>query len=187
MKPLATLAAASILALGGAAAVAQTAPPAQPPAAPEQPSGRGPGLTRGEMDSLTNARIAGIRAGLNLNPDQQRLFAPVEQALRAMATERADRIDERRGADRGDRSSERGDLSERLERQAERATRTAQNLTALSNALKPFYASLDDSQKRLLPMLMRPGGGRGGRMAMGRHGHHHGMGERGMMERGQRR
>ena len=183
MKPLATLAAASILAMGGAAAVAQTTPPAQPPGAPEQPASRGPGLTRSEMDSLTNARIAAIRAGLNLNADQQRLFAPLEQALRAMATERADRMEERRETGRGGQSTGRLDLSQRLEQQAERATRTAQNLTALSNAMKPFYASLDDSQKRLLPMLMRPGG----RMGMGRHGRHHDMGDRGMMEHGPRR
>jgi len=183
MKALATLAAASVLALGGAAALAQTTPPPpSPPAAPasDQAGDRGPGLTRGEMDSLTNARIAAIRAGLNLNADQQRLFGPVEQALRAMATDRADRVEERREAFRGGRPAERLDLSQRLERQAERATRLAQNLNALSNAMKPFYASLDDSQKRLLPMLIRPGGSRGGRGAMGGHGDHHRM----MMEHG---
>ena len=176
MKTLATLAAASMLALSGAA-LAQT-PPA--PADQAQPrdgrSDRRPGLTRAEMDALTNARIAGIRAGLNLTAEQQALFAPVEQALRTMATERANRWEERRER-RGASDRDRFDLAERLARQAERATRTAQNLTALSGAMQPFYASLDEGQKRLLPRLMRPAGGY--RHAMRHHG-----GRGGPMEHG---
>lgn len=193
MKPLATLAAASVFALGTAAAVAQSGqtPPAAPPGAPadQQSQGRGdrgPGLSRTELDALTNARIAGIKAGLNLTAEQQRLFIPVEDALRTMAAERATRMEQWREMRRGDRQGQSGqdrpDLSQRLERQAERATRSAQALTTLSNAMKPFYASLDEGQKRLLPILMRPHGGER-RMAMrgGYHGDHHGRMERGMM------
>jgi zinc resistance-associated protein len=179
MKTLATLAAASMLALSGAA-LAQTPPAPPAPADQAQPQDgrpdRRPGLTRAEMDALTNARIAGIRAGLNLTAEQQALFAPVEQALRTMATERANRWEERRER-RGASDRDRLDLAERLARQAERATRTAQNLTALSGAMQPFYASLDEGQKRLLPRLMRPAGGY--RHAMRHHG-----GRGGPMEHG---
>jgi hypothetical protein len=180
MKPVATLAAVSLLALGGAAAVAQPAPPPAPPPGATAPDGgpdRGPAFTRAELDSLTNARIAGIKAGLALTPDQQRLFEPVEQALRTMATNRAERMEGfRRNAGT---PPPRLDLSQRLELQAERATRAAQSLTTLSSAVKPFYASLDDSQKKLLPMLMRRGGGGFGRRMAMRYGE-----RRGMMERG---
>ena len=185
MKTLATLAAASMLALTGAA-VAQT-PPAPAPTDQARPQDarpdRRPGLTRAEMDALTNARIAGIRAGLNLTPEQQALFAPVEQALRAMATARADRWDERRER-RGAADQDRLDLAERMQRHAERATRGAQNLTALSAAMAPFYASLDEGQKRLLPMLMRPAGGH--RHAMRERGGRERMGRGGPMEHGDR-
>jgi hypothetical protein len=180
MKPVATLAAVSLLALGSAAAVAQPAPPPAPPpgaAAPDQGPDRRPAFTRAELDSLTNARIAGIKAGLNLTADQQRLFEPVEQALRAMAASRADRMESFRRNAGG--PPPRPDLAQRLEMQAERATRAAQSLTTLSNAVKPFYASLDDSQKKLLPMLMRRGGGDFGRRMAMRYGE-----RRGMMERG---
>lgn len=190
MKPLATLAAASVLAVGTAAAWAQSGPtpPAAPPAAgapaDRGPVDRGPGLSRTELDALTNARIAGIKAGLNLNADQQRLFNPVEDALRSMASERATRMEQMREMRRGGGPSDqnRPDLAERLSRQAERATRMAQSLTNLSNAMKPFYASLDENQKRLLPVLMRPGRGER-RFAM--RGHmmdHHGPMGRGMMD-----
>jgi hypothetical protein len=181
MKPVAVLTAASLLALCGAAS-AQT-PPSPPRAGTEAPARaevREPGLSRAEMDSLTNARIAGIKAGLSLNTDQQRLFEPVEQALRATARDRAERVEQFRTA-RGNPPAERPDFAQRLERQAERMTRTAANLTALSSAMKPFYASLDDSQKRLLPLLVRRGGDHGRRMAM-HFRDYHGMMGPGMRE-----
>ena len=197
MKILAALAGASLLALAGTAAIGQTVPapspgaPPAPTAPPPEPAPRGPGMSRAEFDALTDARIAGLQAGLKLNPEQQRLFAPVEQALRARAAERADRIEERRRMIR-ERWEWRGpsepalDITQRLERQAERAARRAQQVTeraerlaALAAAMKPFYASLDDNQKRLLPVLMREGRGMhdGGGWGMD---HHDRMGGRGM-------
>src|SRR5215210_1440484 len=78
MKTLATLTAASIVALAGASALAQTtaptpapsAPPAATAPAPERGS-RGPGMSRADFDALTDARMAAIQAGLKLNPEQQ--------------------------------------------------------------------------------------------------------------------
>jgi hypothetical protein len=186
MKTLATLAGASLLALAGASAMAQTTTPTPSPApAPQQQTEqRRPGLTRAEMDALTEARIAGIQAGLKLNADQQRLWTPVEQALRTMATDRAERVEQfrqRRQAAQGAQQPA-PDLAQRIDNQAQRATQSAQHLTALSNAFKPFWASLDENQKRVLPVLMRQGRGFGPRMAMR---HHEGMMRRGgMMERG---
>jgi zinc resistance-associated protein len=174
MKTLATLAGASLLALAGTSASAQPAAPAPSPAPGQQTQQPRPGPSRAEIDALTNARIAGIQAGLKLNADQQRLWTPVEQALRSMATDRAERIQERRErrqAERGTPGSQatqrqRPDLAQRLENQAERATQSAQRLTTLSTAVKPFWASLDESQKRLLPVLLHQGRGIGSRMAM---------------------
>jgi zinc resistance-associated protein len=177
MKTLATLAGASLLALAGTSASAQPAAPTPSPAPEQQTQQPRRGPSRAEIDALTNARIAGIQAGLKLNADQQRLWPPVEQALRAMAADRAERIQERqerrqaeRGGTTGSQATQRPDLAQRLENQAERATQSAQRLTALSTAVKPFWASLDESQKRLLPALLRQGRGMGPRMAMQRDG-----------------
>jgi zinc resistance-associated protein len=207
MKTLATLTAASIVALAGASALAQTAAPtpAAPPAAtapaPER-GPRGPGMSRADFDALTDARMAAVQAGLKLNPEQQRLWGPVEEALRAQAAERADRFEERRRM-MSERRDDRGqpdpslDITQRLERRAEEATRRAQRateqaqrMTALSNAMKPFYGSFDDNQKRLLPVLLSRG--RGGERRMGMYRHHdydhgwmdRGRGGPGMMDRG---
>ena len=193
MKRFATLAAATVMTLTGVAAVAQTAiPPQTQPTLEQAPQAQGdsarrPRLNQADFDALTDARIAGIQAGLKLNADQQRLWAPVEQAMRAMAAERSRRYEEfRQRREAG--QQQRLDLAERLEQQAQRQTANAQRLTELANAVKPFYASLEENQKRLLPVLMRQGreGRRGGRMdrRADHHGMHHGMRHGAMMDHG---
>jgi hypothetical protein len=58
-------------------------------------------MTSEDFSSLTDARIAGIQAGLKLTAEQQQLWAPVEQALRGMAATRTQRFEERRERRRG--------------------------------------------------------------------------------------
>jgi hypothetical protein len=175
MKMMKALALTSLLALGGTAAWAQAQAPASPPAAgtTEQAAprerGRAP-LSRADVNALTDARIAGIQAGLKLNSEQQRLWGPVEQALRAAAADRAERMETRR--ERRDES--RPDLMQRLERRAEMSSKRAEHATALATAMKPLWASLDDDQKRLLPILMRQDRMMGGHGRHMRHAMHHG-------------
>jgi hypothetical protein len=152
MKTFATLTVASLMALASAAAVAQTAPSAPDANAPSDQ--RRPVTSRADFDALTDARVASIQAGLKLTPEQQALWPAVEQGIRAVAAERAERWERR-----GERRNEpRQDLSfmDRIERQSDSATRYAEPLRALSTALRPLWATLDDRQKRLLPVLMRP-------------------------------
>ncbi|MFN0218889.1 MAG: Spy/CpxP family protein refolding chaperone [Hyphomicrobium sp.] len=137
---------------------------------------------------LDEGRVAMAKAALKLTPDQEKLFAPVEEQVRAAFKDRADKRaewakkrDERRaqrearkddGADRksgdgprGDRK--RADLAERFETMSVDLTKKAERMKAFSGAFKPFYASLTDEQKDVLRPLVRdlaPGfGGRGGR------------------------
>ena len=211
MRAVAILSAAAGLALAGAVAVAQTSPSAPPtaqsgpgtpssapaaaqpgagaamPAAPQGPRGR---LTRADREALTDARIAGIQAGLKLSADQQRLWPPLEQAIRAQAAARAARIEARlarmqeRRQRREERQAARPDLMQRLEQRAERADRRAdqvekraETLQGLVAALRPFWASLNEDQRRILPILMRDRESRrAGRDRRRGHGPmHHGM------------
>jgi zinc resistance-associated protein len=175
MKALATLTAASVLILVGAAAIAQqSAPPSAAPNAPAVTApapGPGPGgaAGRANLDAIADARLAGIQAGLKLNDEQRRLWGPVEQVLRAEMEERAERRAERaeRREERQERREERRsagaavaprdrvDYMERIERRTERAAERAERLRSLSAAMRPFWASLDDQQRRLLPRLIR--------------------------------
>jgi hypothetical protein len=152
MTRFVTLAAVSMLTLAGASAIAQTPPPSQAQSQDQSQDRRSFG--RAEMDSLTDARIASIQAGLKLTPEQQALWPPVEQAIRGVASERAARFENRREARDSDR--EPGDFMERIERQSDRAMRYAQPLDALSKAMRPLWNTLDERQKRLLPVLIRP-------------------------------
>jgi len=113
-------------------------------------------LTRADMDALTDARVAGIQAGLKLNPEQQKLWPALELAIRGMAADRAARMERMRS---GERPTPPTDLMERLDRRAERLSQRAQRVTALQSALKPLWASFDERQKRLFPILMRAGAG----------------------------
>jgi hypothetical protein len=64
-------------------------------------------------------------------------------------------------------------------------------MKSFSTALRPLWTALDERQRRLLPVLMRPvvaGGGRG-RGGMGHHGmmgHHGGMHDHHMGDDGRR-
>jgi hypothetical protein len=196
MKPLQTIAGAALLALAASAAQAQTAPaPAdggQPRAAApaDREPGRRPPLTAADREAFTDARIAGIQAGLKLSADQQRLWPPLEQAIRAQAAARAARIEARlarmqeRRQRREERQAARPDLMQRLEQRAERADRRAdqvekraETLQGLVAALRPFWASLNEDQRRILPILMRDResrrAGRDRRHGPMHHGMHH--------------
>ncbi|HYY84846.1 MAG TPA: hypothetical protein VE686_10160, partial [Beijerinckiaceae bacterium] len=79
-----------------------------------------------------------------------------ELAIRANAADRAARMERMRS---GERPTPPTDLMERLDRRAERLSERAQRMTALQSALKPLWASFDERQKRLFPILMRAGAG----------------------------
>ncbi len=176
MRLVATLAAAGTLALAATAVFAQQLPPSAPQAAPApqaSPDGRRGPLSGADIEALTDARIAGIQAGLRLTPEQQRLWGPVEQALRGQAAMRAKRMEERRAAGA---PGERPDLMQRLDRQAERVKERSDALQSLTTAMRPLWASLSEDQKRRLPLLLRTArvDDRRGRMA-DHHRHDRGM------------
>jgi len=186
MKRITAFAAAALLAGFSTAALAQNPGPGGG-GAPERPQNRErPGMTRADLEALVDARVASIQAGLRLTPDQQRHWPAVEQAIRAVGAERIARFERRREAwaNRDGGANQRPDFMERIERRAQRVTDRAEAMKAFSTALRPLWTSLDERQRRILPVLMRPAvsgrGWRQGRM----HGGHHGMRHH-RMERGE--
>ena len=49
-------------------------------------------LTAGDLEKLTDARIEIVKAALQLTPDQEKLWPPIEDAIRARAKDRQARI-----------------------------------------------------------------------------------------------
>ena len=103
-----------------------------------------------DRQAFFNARIAAIHAGLELSPDQEKLWPAAESAVRdAMATMRAAR--EKMKASGG----EKPDPIARMRRMAEMSMMRAQTLTKIADAAQPLYASLNDDQKWRLRILLR--------------------------------
>jgi zinc resistance-associated protein len=118
-------------------------------------------LSPADVKALTDARIAALRAGLALTPDQEKNWGPVEQAIRDMAQARQARIEKRRAEGRG------GDAIARLRARAEAMTQRAGDLKKLADAAEPLYRTLSDDQKHRLHILVRAMMNRNG-------GRHHG-------------
>jgi LTXXQ motif family protein len=137
--------------------------------------------------AFVDARIAAVHAGLKLNADQEKLWSPVEAAVRDFAKLRIDRANARMNAGPGDAAKDADrpeDPVARLRQRAEDMGATSAALKKIADAADPLYKTLDEGQKRRLAVLTRHRGPFGG----GEDGSpHHRFMERGMdrmMERG---
>jgi hypothetical protein len=131
--------------------------------------------------AYADARIAAVHAGLKLTADQEKLWPPVEAAVKEFAKLRIDRANARMNAPKDDSSQQKpDDPVARLRDRADNMATTATALKKIADAADPLYKTLDDGQKRRLAVLTHMDGGFGGRG-----GWHHRDSERGMgMDRG---
>jgi hypothetical protein len=136
--------------------------------------------------AFVDARIAAVHAGLKLNADQEKLWPPVEAAVRDFAKLRIDRANARMNAAPGDANKDADkpeDPVARLRQRAEDMGETSAALKKIADAADPLYKTLDDGQKRRLALLTRHRGPFGlGEDGPPRHFMERGMGR--MMERG---
>jgi hypothetical protein len=187
MKKIAILATAAALFAGaGTYAFAQTPAPVAPAPQAQEQQAR-PRLSQDDFNRLVDARVASIKAGLKLTGDQERLWAPVESAIRNAADQRYTRMTQFRENREQRRSA---DFMQRFEQRSTLQTERAQTSTAIATALRPLWDSFSEDQKRVAPRLMREAvndgmgwgekRGRGGRDGhRGRHAemrHHGNMG-----------
>jgi hypothetical protein len=111
--------------------------------------------------ALTDAKIAAVHAGLKLNPDQEKLWPPVEAAVRDFAKLRIDRANARMNAPRDD-AADKPDPVARLRQRADNLASTATALKKIADAADPLYKTLDEGQKRRLAILTHMEGRFGG-------------------------
>ena len=106
--------------------------------------------------AFADARIAAVKAGLKLTPDQEKLWPPVEAAVRDFAKLRIDRANARMNAEKdtaADDAQKPDDPVARLRARADRMAATAAVLKRIADASDPLYKTLDDGQKRRLKVL----------------------------------
>jgi hypothetical protein len=110
-----------------------------------------------DRTAFADARIAAVHAGLKLTPDQEKLWPPVESAVRDFAKLRIDRANARMNASRDDARDQQkpDDPVARLRERADTMATTAAAMKKIADAADPLYKTLDDGQKRRLAILTR--------------------------------
>ena len=111
--------------------------------------------------AFADARIAAVHAGLKLTVDQEKLWPPVETAVRDFAKLRIDRANARMNAKPED-AQKPDDPVARLRARADNMATTAAALKKIADAADPLYKTLDEGQKRRLAFLTHRGGRFGG-------------------------
>lgn len=130
---------------------------------------RGEGERRGRMaqlsdqdrEALMSARLAAAKAALTLTPEQEKLWAPVESAIREGLKQRQ----EQRA--RARKEGVAANPVDRMRRMGEMASARGAAMTRLADAAAPLYASLTDEQKRRLRLVHRMARGMGPGMGGG--------------------
>ena len=114
--------------------------------------------------AFADARIAAVHAGLKLTADQEKLWPPVETAVRDFAKLRIDRANARMKAkeDASKDAQKPDDPVAHLRARADNMATTAAALKKIADAADPLYKTLDDGQKRRLAFLTHRGGRFGG-------------------------
>jgi LTXXQ motif family protein len=103
--------------------------------------------------AFADARIAAVHAGLKLNADQEKLWPPVEAAVKDFAKLRIDRANARMNAPRDGDAQKEVDPVTRLRERADNMATTAAAMKKIADAADPLYKTLDDGQKRRLALL----------------------------------
>jgi hypothetical protein len=105
-----------------------------------------------DRETMLDAKLAGMKAGLQLTPDQEKLWSPFEAAVKDAAKARMDAMQNMMQMhEQGEHMSP----IDHLEAMADRLSQGAADIKKIAEAARPLYASLDDSQKHKFGMLGR--------------------------------
>ena len=125
-------------------------------------------LSAEDIAAFADARIAALKAGLELTPDQAKNWPAFEQALRDVVQLRIQRMQAREARDQQGQNQQQGQTPtnpfDRLGSRADNMAKTSAALKRIADTGAPLYQSLTDAQKNrftVLARLLRP--------------HHHGM------------
>jgi LTXXQ motif family protein len=122
-----------------------------------------PGMTQGEIghgmqhwaaerELVLDAKLAGMKDELKLKPDQEKLWAPFETAVREGAKDRMADIQKMMEMHKQNGQESPIDF---LDAWSSDLSKAASDTKNIADAAKPLYASLDQTQKRDLAMLGR--------------------------------
>lgn len=131
------------LVIAAPAAQAQTPPAGAPPEPPAAEL-----YSAADAQAVLDARILALKTVITLTPEQQKLWSPVEAAIREVA-----KLSAERRADRA-KAPPPASFVEILERIADAEAVRAKDLKTVTQALKPLVASLTPEQQRRIPAFL---------------------------------
>jgi zinc resistance-associated protein len=110
-------------------------------------------LSPEDRAAFVDARIAALKAGLELTPDQAKNWPDFEKALRDRAQLRAERIAAREAEQNTDKAP--SAPFDRLAQRADNMAKTSAALKRIADTGKPLYDSLSDAQRARFKKLAR--------------------------------
>jgi hypothetical protein len=108
-----------------------------------------------DLKALTDARVALIKAALQLTPDQEKYWPPLEDAIRARAKNRQTRWERLAQLhDKGLMEALREhNPVELMQRRAESLSQRGADLKKVADAWEPLYKTLTDDQKKRMAFV----------------------------------
>lgn len=134
---------ALVMGMGSSLAYAETA----------VPGGREPdeqNLTHADLNALTDARLGVIKAALQMTPDQAKYWPAIEEAVRARAVARLQRL--KALAELRDKGGD-ADPVALLQERASNLIQRGNDLKKVADAWEPLYKTLSDEQKQRMRLF----------------------------------
>jgi LTXXQ motif family protein len=116
-------------------------------------------LTAAEPDSVTDLRIAVVKAALQLTPNQEKYWPAIEDAIRTRAKHRATRLENLADRVSGLQDTNPLELAlnrnpvDIMHRRADALAQRSDDIKKLGDAWQPLYQALNPDQKRRLALL----------------------------------
>jgi len=108
-----------------------------------------------DLNSLTDARVAMIKAALQLTPDQEKYWPAVEEAIRTRAKNRQarwERLAQLRDTSPLEALHERNPV-ELMQRRAESLSQRGADLKKVADAWEPLFKTLSEDQKKRMAFM----------------------------------
>lgn len=104
--------------------------------------------TAEDAAAVLGARLAALKTVIGMTADQEKLWAPVDAAIRQVAKHSTERREQRAKA------AQPQDFVDILVRTADAEAARIADLKAVTGALKPLVASLSEAQRRRIPAFL---------------------------------
>jgi hypothetical protein len=112
-------------------------------------------ITGADMTKLTDMRVGVVKAALQMTPDQEKLWPPVEETIRARAKNRQARLERLAELHENAMTDALGEHNpiELMQHRADRLVQRGADLKKLAEAWGPLYKTLSEDQKKRMAFV----------------------------------